>query len=98
LEPHHTDAHVVVAPQTLEDGGALIAVIRSETERTVQIEPPPARRDRTYIDAQTGERIDAGAPVRLTSPPCSPLSCCQTVLRRGVDGASRVAERYNSRG
>ena len=67
--PLYTDAHVVVAPRTLEDEVALVAVNNSETERTVQVDLPPALRGRAYVDALTGEQIDAGPTMRLTLPP-----------------------------
>ena len=67
--PLYTDAHVVVAPRTLEDEVALVAVNNSETERTVQVDLPPALRGRAYVDALAGEQIDAGPTMRLTLPP-----------------------------
>ena len=67
--PLYTDAHVVVAPRTLKDEVALVAVNNSETERTVQIDVPPALRGRAYVDALTGARIEAGATMQLTLPP-----------------------------
>jgi len=67
--PLHTDTHVVVAPRTLEDEVALVAVNNAESERTVEIDLPPALRGRAYVDALTGERIIAGPTMRLTLPP-----------------------------
>ena len=67
--PLYTDAHVVVAPRTLKDEVALVAVNNSETERTVQVDVPPALRGRAYVDALTGARIEADETIQLTLPP-----------------------------
>nr|WP_315050833.1 alpha-amylase family glycosyl hydrolase [uncultured Brevundimonas sp.] len=67
--PLYTDAHVVVAPRTLDGEVALIALNNSGAERTIQIEAPPALRGRVYVDALTGERVSAGSTLRLTLPP-----------------------------
>ena len=66
--PVHADAHVVVASREMDGAVALIAVNNSEGERMVEIDLPPALRDRIYIDALTGERLTASSTIRLTLP------------------------------
>ena len=67
--PLYTDAHVVVAPRTLQDRVALVAVNNSDAERTVQIDLPPALRGRSYTDALTVQRLEAGSTIQLRLPP-----------------------------
>lgn len=66
--PLHADARTVVAPRAYGAARALIAVNNGAEARTLEIQLPDGFRDRTYVDALTGERLRAGDSVRLTLP------------------------------
>jgi glycosidase len=67
--PLFVDAHVVVQPQRLGRTLALTAINNAEEERTLSLSLPPALRRARWVDALTGEPVDArGGRLNLTLP------------------------------